>query len=178
MPIGLQARSRACGLPPSRINAQKSDAMPTLIEQRQTAEAPALAALRQRHAGARILVAEDNLVNQEIVCACLEEAGMRVDVVGNGQEAVDRVSTAYQFVLMDLWMPEMDGLEATRKIRKMPGMADLPIVALTACTGREDRAACAAAGMSGFLAKPIETRLLYQVLLAWLDRWALTALRC
>jgi PAS domain S-box-containing protein len=105
----------------------------------------------------RVLLAEDNLVNQKVAQHILTKLGYRADVVGNGQEAVEAVRDGtYDVVLMDVQMPELDGIDATRAIR-----ADLPaahqprIVAMTASVFAEDRAACLAAGMDGYLAKPI-----------------------
>ncbi|MFV3073316.1 ATP-binding protein [Niveispirillum fermenti] len=103
-----------------------------------------------------ILLAEDVFANQMLVRAILERAGHRVQVVENGQEAVDMLATAgdlFDLVLMDVQMPIMDGMEATRRIRKAG--ARLPILALTANVLREEREACEAAGMSGHLAKPL-----------------------
>jgi signal transduction histidine kinase/CheY-like chemotaxis protein/HPt (histidine-containing phosphotransfer) domain-containing protein len=107
----------------------------------------------------RILLAEDNPVNQKVAQLMLGKLGYRVDTVGNGLEAVRAVQQApYDVILMDVQMPDMDGLEATRRIR-----ADLPadqhpqIIALTASVLLEDRAACRAAGMDGYLAKPVRS---------------------
>jgi signal transduction histidine kinase/HPt (histidine-containing phosphotransfer) domain-containing protein/ActR/RegA family two-component response regulator len=108
-------------------------------------------------AGARILVAEDNPVNQRVAVLLLERMGHRVDVAGDGQEAVRAVqSLTYDLVLMDCHMPELDGYQAARQIRagEAPGH-HLPIVALTASVLPEDRARCREAGMDGFLAKPV-----------------------
>ncbi len=134
-------------------------------------------ALRQRHAGARVLVAEDNPVNQEVAVAMLEQAGLQVDVACNGAEALDKVArTPYRLVLMDMQMPVLDGLQATRAIRASEGVArgssgaGLPIIAMTANAFGEDRAACLAAGMNDHVAKPVDTELLYTTLLRWLDR--------
>ncbi len=105
----------------------------------------------------RILVAEDNATNQLVVTSRLERMGHRADTVGSGQEAIDAVRTVpYDLVLMDVMMPEMDGLEATRSIRAMGGpQAEIPIVAVTANVFRQHELDCIAAGMDAFLGKPI-----------------------
>ena len=106
---------------------------------------------------ARILVVDDNEVNLQIARELLEEIGLQVDLAENGDAALEKVrSTAYDLVLMDMQMPVMDGLEATRAIRAMPGRAGLPIVAMTANAMTQDRDQCLAAGMNDFLAKPID----------------------
>jgi len=121
--------------------------------------------------GARILAVDDNEVNLQIARELLEDIGLQVDVALNGQEAVQRVRvTGYDLVLMDMQMPVMDGLEATRAIRSMPGRASLPIVAMTANAMNHDRDQCLAAGMNDFLAKPIDPELLLDLVLSCLGR--------
>ncbi|MDO8605282.1 MAG: PAS domain S-box protein [Phaeospirillum sp.] len=114
----------------------------------------------------RILVAEDNPVNQQVAMGLLRKFGHTVDVVGDGLEAVEAVRLLpYDLVLMDLQMPEMDGLEATRTIRALPGhLARIPIVAMTANAMRGDEQRCLDAGMNGYIAKPIDRRKLMEVL--------------
>ncbi len=119
----------------------------------------------------RILVVEDNPVNRMVACATLEKAGYRVEVATNGLEAVIAVrDDEFQLVLMDIQMPEMDGLEATRAIREMEqerGGRRLPIVALTAHALAEERERCLASGMDDFLAKPFRA----EELLTLLEHW-------
>jgi len=105
----------------------------------------------------RVLLAEDNVVNQKVARLMLTKLGHRVDIVSNGLEAVDAVGRgAYDVVLMDVQMPELDGLGATRAIRADHGVdRQPPIVAMTANVEVEDRAACTAAGMDGYLSKPV-----------------------
>jgi two-component system, sensor histidine kinase and response regulator len=118
--------------------------------------------------GARVLLVEDNDLNQEVATELLRGAGLMVDVADNGQIAVEKVQVvAYDIVLMDMQMPVMDGLSATRIIRQMPQFEHLPIVAMTANAMQRDREACRAAGMDDHLAKPIEVRELFQALLKW-----------
>jgi len=127
------------------------------------------AILRREYAGAHILLVEDEPVNQEVARLFLQDAGLDVAVAGNGAVAVDMVrSTAFDLILMDMQMPEMDGLEATRQIRHMSDRWRLPIVAMTANAFAEDRAQCLAAGMDDFLSKPVEPDRLYSTLLRWL----------
>jgi len=129
------------------------------------------AALRLRHAGALILLAEDHPVNREIAQAFLEAVGLRVEVASDGLRAVQMAATTdYAVVLMDVQMPVLDGLDATREIRALPRHARTPILAMTANAYDDDRVRCQEAGMDDFLAKPVEPGQLYSVLLRWLGR--------
>jgi len=114
----------------------------------------------------RILLAEDNTVNQQIALLVLESMGYRADVVSNGSEAVEAVNgLPYDVVLMDVQMPEMDGLEATRQIRARPPVSGAPhIIAMTANAMQGDREACLEAGMNDYLSKPIRPEELAQAL--------------
>jgi signal transduction histidine kinase/DNA-binding response OmpR family regulator len=115
-------------------------------------------------AALRILLAEDNQVNQMLVTAILARAGARADIAGNGLEAIEAMrSRAYDIVLMDMRMPELDGLEATRRIRELGGAPSrVPIIALTANATQDDRRQCIEAGMNDFMAKPIDANDLIQ----------------
>jgi two-component system sensor histidine kinase/response regulator len=127
--------------------------------------------LRREHAGALILLAEDHPVNCEIAKALLEAAGLRIHIAIDGRQAVQMAATTdYDAVLMDVQMPRLDGLDATRAIRQLPGRTDTPIVAMTANAYEDDRALCLDAGMNDFLSKPVEPSHLYSVLLRWLSR--------
>lgn len=113
-------------------------------------------------ANARILLAEDNELNQAVAVGILEGAGFSVDVVENGREAIsvlrEHGPTAYAAVLMDIQMPEIDGITATRLIRVEDGFADLPIIAMTAHALMEERKRCKAAGMDAHISKPVDSR--------------------
>ena len=120
-----------------------------------------------RLAGIRILVVEDNAINQEVVCKILQNEGASVDVVGNGREAVGWVQTRREdidLVLMDVQMPIMDGFEAATRIREDLQERDLPIIALTAGVRQTDKDKCLIAGMTDFVAKPLAVERLVQVI--------------
>src|SRR5579859_2788534 len=120
--------------------------------------------------GARILLVEDNKMNQEVARDFLERAGMAVTIANNGREGVEWVQRMrFDLVLMDLQMPEMDGFEAARRIRALPEGAQLPVVAMTAAALLEDRQATAAAGMSDHVSKPIVPADLLATLLKWIQ---------
>jgi two-component system, sensor histidine kinase and response regulator len=124
--------------------------------------------LRQRHRGQRVLLAEDNPVNQEVAEALLLAVGLVVEVADNGERAVELAcSRDYQLVLMDMQMPVMDGLTAARELRARLGPG-LPIVAMTANAFSDDRQQCLAAGMNDHIAKPVDAEHLYATLLRWL----------
>jgi CheY-like chemotaxis protein len=118
-------------------------------------------------AGRRVLVVEDNLVNQQVSRELLQSLGLRVELADDGQHALDLLRfKTFDLILMDVQMPVMDGLEATRRIREELKLK-VPVVAMTADVGMEDRQACLDAGMNDHLPKPFELEQLWEVLQRW-----------
>ncbi len=121
--------------------------------------------------GKRLLLVEDNVVNQEVALEILGAAGASVDVAGNGREAIDRLAEHdYDLVLMDCQMPVMDGFEATREIRRDPRHDALPVIAMTANAMAGDRERCLEAGMNDHIAKPIDVAAMFTTLAKWTQR--------
>ena len=119
--------------------------------------------------GARILLAEDNEINQQIALEILGSAGFAVDVANNGREAVDAVKAQkYDLALMDIQMPEMNGIQATARIREFKTAGELPIVAMTAHAMAGDREKSLAAGMQDHVTKPIDPKELFNALICWI----------
>ena len=127
------------------------------------------ARLRAAFAGARVLLAEDNPANLEVALEWLRAAALQVDVAIRGEQAVEAARRqSYDLILMDVQMPGLDGLEATRQIRALPGHARTPVLAMTANAFGEDRLACEQAGMQDHIVKPVDPRVFYATLLRWL----------
>ena len=147
-----------------RVFRRQATLEPAVASQAGAAEAT----LRLRHAGQRVLVAEDNPINQEVAEELLRSAGLVVDVADDGERAVELVRCrTYDAVLMDMQMPGMDGMAAARAIRQLVG-SGLPIIAMTANAFIDDRAACLEAGMNDHIAKPVDPADMYRTLLRWL----------
>ena len=127
--------------------------------------------LRTQYLGCRILLVEDNPINREVATELLHGVGLAVDTADNGRLAVEKVSYEhYDLVLMDIQMPEMDGLESTRLIRTQESMESLPILAMTANAFEEDRTIALQAGMNDFVPKPVDPNALFSTILRWLQK--------
>ena len=125
--------------------------------------------IKARFGGRKVLLAEDEPINQEVTLLLLEETGLEVVIAVDGVEAVEQVRHAdFALVLMDMQMPRMGGIEATLAIRNIPGRESLPILAMTANAFDEDRRQCMAAGMNDFISKPVKPEVMYATLLKWL----------
>ena len=127
--------------------------------------------LKTRYAAALSLLVEDDPVNQEVSRGLLEEAGLKVDLAEDGEQALEMAgSTDYELILMDMQMPKMNGIEATQAIRQLAGRQHTPILAMTANAFADDRQRCFMAGMNDFITKPADPELLFETLLKWLSK--------
>ena len=148
--------------------ARRSNAPAGTLDSQPALPAPAgslLATLR----GRRVLLVEDNLVNQEVALDLLREVGIRADLAGDGREAVEKArSHDYELILMDVQMPVMDGLAATAAIRRLPGHAATPILAMTASVFVEEQNQCMEIGMNDLVPKPVDPEALFATLARWL----------
>ena len=162
-PVSLSSLSAAIQSDPGRISA-----CPTTV----IGELPGEAILARDYGGARVLLVEDSPINQEVALSLLQGVGLQAEVAENGVQAVEKVgeagaACAYDLILMDMQMPVMDGIEATRAIRSR-GHLRVPILAMTANAFGEDRQRCLDAGMNDHLPKPVDPAVFYSKLLQWL----------
>ncbi|MGD0960890.1 MAG: PAS domain S-box protein [Methylomonas sp.] len=128
-------------------------------------------ALNRFHAGARLLIAEDDEFNRMVTTELLMETGLCLDFAENGRIAVEKAKAGkYELILMDMQMPEMGGIDATKAIRQLSNHRLTPIIAMTGNAFREDRQECIDAGMDDHLAKPVDPDHLYSILLKWLEK--------
>ena len=147
-----------------------SELREVLMRPYQTVQEKELQKEKSDFAGKKVLLVEDNELNQEIASTILSEAGFTVDIANDGDVAVNKMKKAsvgqYDLILMDIQMPEMDGYEATRQIRQLADrqIAAIPIIAMTANAFEEDRQSALDAGMNGHIAKPIENSELFEIL--------------
>ncbi len=149
-----------------------------LLRREHTPQAQALpdtnsaeAALSARHGGSRILLVEDEPINREVSLALLADTGLEVDVAEDGLEAVALANeNPYAVILMDMQMPHLDGLEATRQIRQLASHRNTPIIAMTANAFAEDKSRCLDAGMDDYISKPVNPDTLFAKLLLWLEQ--------
>jgi PAS domain S-box-containing protein len=146
-------------------------ASPVVVEKPIAAAFSAEDHLKECHAGKRILLAEDEPTNQVVTCALIELVGISVDIAEDGVKALAMVSqNHYDLILMDMEMPNMDGIDATRAIRRAPGHDDLAIIAMTANAFADDKARCLRAGMNDFITKPVDPEILFATIGHWLDK--------
>jgi CheY-like chemotaxis protein len=119
----------------------------------------------------RVLIVDDEPINLMIAEEFLVDAGLLIDTAADGLEAVEKVTNGtYNAILMDMQMPRMGGLEASRRIRQIPGYSKVPIIALTANAFGKDREKCYAAGMNDFVTKPVKPEELFLILASWLSK--------
>ncbi len=163
--LGMPDRETTHEAPKSLENEQNST-----DELRETeVRAQLLKDLAPFKGAARILIVEDNPINQKVALALVKRTGIEAQVVGDGQGAIDILKDSeFHLILMDVQMPNMDGLEATRVIRGEMGLLELPIIAMTAHAMKEDRDRCLRAGMNDYITKPVKPNELYATILKWL----------
>jgi CheY-like chemotaxis protein len=135
------------------------------------AQDTAEARLKAEFTGTRVLLAEDEPINQEVSRGLLEDIGLVVDLAEDGAIALDMAQrTTYALILMDMQMPNLNGVDATKAIRALPGYAHTPILAMTANAFDEDRQVCLDAGMNDHIGKPVDPERLFETLVRWLEK--------
>jgi len=153
------------------LDVQLGKGDPLAIETDIALTAEARTALHREYQGKRILLVEDEPLNQEVAAMLLKEVGLSVDLAENGEQAVRMAwKNNYDVILMDIQMPKQDGMSATAAIRKIVGRETVPIIAMTANAFDEDKLKCLSAGMNDFLSKPVNPEVLFETLLKWLAR--------
>ncbi|MES2992537.1 MAG: response regulator [Pseudomonadota bacterium] len=154
----------------SLVQARRQEP-PPVTARRATGNPPLSLAVRQRLAGARVLLAEDHPLNQQLACELLRRAGIEVVVAKDGREALDKLATEGPFdgVLMDCQMPVMDGYTATRELRARPEWQRLPVIAMTASALTEDRDRALASGMNAHITKPIHVESMLRTMAQWIS---------
>lgn len=153
---------------PSNLNDALTELWQCELERPATSGGDLLNAVKQRQ-GAKILVVEDNKINQDVTLQLLQAVGFTAEIADHGKAAVEMVrAREYALIFMDMHMPVMDGLQATSIIRKLVSRQNVPIIAMTANAFAEERSQCLEAGMNDYLAKPVEVEALYRILVKWL----------